>query len=81
MNKPEFSKEQVDNLNKYQQSKTVHPYTCGSPKNIPECKRQSAWQRRLNGEQVEFSDENEGVLIATEKGWMCPCGKYTQDWY
>ncbi len=21
---------------------------------------------------------NEGVLIATKEGWICPCGKYTQ---
>jgi hypothetical protein len=24
--------------------------------------------------------ENDGVLIATEQGWICPCGKYKQDW-
>jgi len=24
--------------------------------------------------------ENEGTLIATTNGWVCPCGKYTQDW-
>lgn len=24
--------------------------------------------------------ENEGILIATEEGWICPCGQYTQLW-
>lgn len=22
----------------------------------------------------------EGALIATEEGWVCPCGKWKQDW-
>lgn len=26
--------------------------------------------------QVELND---GVLIATENGWVCPCGKYKQN--
>ena len=24
--------------------------------------------------------EDDGILIARETGWVCPCGKYTQDW-
>jgi hypothetical protein len=24
--------------------------------------------------------ENEGLLTATNDGWVCPCGKYRQDW-
>ena len=28
------------------------------------------------------SEENNwGELIATEDGWICPCGKYKQNWY
>lgn len=31
----------------------------------------------------EFCDrsktENEGILIATNQGWICPCGQYTQN--
>ncbi len=23
---------------------------------------------------------NNGILIATTEGWICPCGKYKQDW-
>jgi len=24
--------------------------------------------------------KNEGELIPYSEGWICPCGKYTQDW-
>lgn len=24
--------------------------------------------------------EDEGILIATKDGWVCPCGKYKQNW-
>ena len=26
-------------------------------------------------------DLNDGVLIATENCWICPCGNYKEDWY
>lgn len=26
-------------------------------------------------------DNDQGILIPREEGWICPCGKYTQDWY
>lgn len=80
MIKAPFTKEQVDTLNYYQEGNMGHPYTCGGSGRIPECKRQIAYDKRFKGEQVEFTNENEGVLIATEQGWVCPCGKYTQDW-
>lgn len=79
MNK-NFNKENVDMLNERQRLKHFHPYTCDGH-NIPECKRELAFAKRNDGFVVEFSDENEGVLIATENGWICPCGKYTQDWF
>lgn len=25
-------------------------------------------------------DLNEGILIPIEEGWICPCGKYRQNW-
>lgn len=25
-------------------------------------------------------EHNDGILIATTEGWICPCGKYKQDW-
>jgi hypothetical protein len=80
MNK-DFSKENIDKLNKQQQSVNQHQYTCGGSGHIPECKRQLSYDKRFKGEQVDFTNENEGVLIATENGWVCPCGKYTQDWF
>lgn len=42
-----------------------HPFTCMSP-DIVEC-------QRANG-------QNEGKLIPRPEGWICPCGKYTQNW-
>ena len=79
MNK-KFSKEVIEKLNEQQISGKYHPYTC-SGNGIPECKRQNSYEARQNGEQIPYNNETEGVLIATENGWVCPCGKYTQDWY
>ena len=31
-----------------------------------------------NCERTEREDQ--GVLIPTAEGWVCPCGKYKQDW-
>lgn len=59
-----FTQEQIDYLNLWQNG-PVHPFTC-SGHNIPECTRASG--------------ESEGILIATSDGWICPCGKYTQNW-
>lgn len=25
--------------------------------------------------------ENDGALIATTEGWICPCGDYKQNWH
>lgn len=65
----EFSKEIIEKLNKQQQDGKFHPYTCN--RNFPEC-------------EVVLDPSNylkDGILIATEKGWICPCGKYKQNWY
>lgn len=74
-----YSQEYINNLNERQKSGKVHPYTC-SGHNISECNRSKAYERRHNGDgsEVPYTDENEGVLIATKDGWICPCGKYTQ---
>lgn len=62
-----FTDQEVENLNKYQQSGLFHPFTCGgSDWGIEECER-------ANG-------TGEGLLTATSGGWVCPCGKYKQDW-
>ena len=65
--KAPFTKEQVINLNLYQFSKgMVHPFTCCSPDDIPECERRAK--------------KSDGMLLADIEGWTCPCGKYKQDW-
>ena len=64
--KAPFTPEQVENLNEYQKLGKWHPFTCCSPEDISECQRRSG--------------ENEGLLVASEEGWTCPCGKYKQDW-
>jgi hypothetical protein len=61
-----FTDEQVEKLNRFQSTKSIHPFTCCTPSEIREC------QRRLR--------RNEGILIATNDGWVCPCGEYVQDW-
>jgi hypothetical protein len=65
-NTPLWSNEEVDSLNKYQNGGHFHPFTCCGPSEIKECER--------------ISGKSEGLLIATENGWVCPCGKYTQNW-
>lgn len=76
-----FTKEIVEQLNNQQKSGTVHPYTCGGGNGEKECKRTISYDKRRRGEDIDYTDENEGVLIATENGWICPCGKYTQNWH
>lgn len=61
-----FSNEQVENLNKFQQSGMFHPFTCCSAGSAEKCERRNGL--------------SEGVLIATPEGWVCPCGEYKQNW-
>ena len=63
-----FNKEQIDALNKYQNSGRFHPFTCD--RGEKECE--------VNIRPRDYSKD--GVLIAVEDGWICPCGKYKQDW-
>lgn len=39
------------------------------------------WQMAniIASKDIPYTDENEGVLIATIEGWICPCGEYTQN--
>ena len=64
--KAPFTEEQVKKLEEWQANDRLHPFTCCSPEDIKECQRRSK--------------ENEGILIPHKEGWICPCGKYTQDW-
>ena len=76
-----FTQEQVDNLNSYQLGGSFHPFTCcGGNKNTPNCLRNKSTEDRSNGIDVPYTNETEGILIATEEGWICPCGQYTQKW-
>ena len=61
-----FTDEQVEKLNEFQNEGKMHPFTCCSPSNINKCMR----RKRVN----------EGLLIATNEGWVCPCGKIKQSW-
>jgi len=79
MNK-DFSEENIKKLNEQQTSGKFHPYTCCG-ENVPECKRNQSYEARRKGETIPYTAENEGVLIATKDGWICPCGKYKQDWF
>lgn len=63
-----FSNEQVKSLNDYQQERIFHPFTCD--RKSPEC------ETKTNPDDILA----EGVLIATTEGWVCPCGKYKQNW-
>lgn len=65
--KAPFTDEQVKTLNEYQKCGMMHPFTCCSPEDIPECLRTKG-------------GPHEGLLVATTEGWVCPCGKYKQDW-
>ncbi len=58
--KAPFTNEQVERINKFQESNAFHPYTC-----------MGAYCNRI---------PYGGRLIATNEGFVCPCGKYTQDW-
>lgn len=65
--KPVFTEEEVRLLNEFQQAGKYHPFTC--------CGTTS------DGEKCDRSKQpNDGELIATTSGWICPCGKYTQNW-
>ena len=74
-----FTPEQVEALKQFQDMKMFHPFTCCTH-NTTTCKRHLANEDRMNGKEVPYTDENEGVLIPTENGWVCPCGDYTQNW-
>ena len=73
--KAPFTKKQVNSLNKFQKETRYHPFTCCSPEEIVECTRAS---KEIDGEIIKGTTD--GLLVATEEGWVCPCGRYKQDW-
>lgn len=61
-----WTDDELANLNRFQTLGFMHEFTCCSPEEIPECQRRTK--------------QNGGMLTATTDGWVCPCGKYKQDW-
>ena len=73
--KAPYTDEQVKSLNEFQNNGIIHPFTCCSPSYINECTRAC---KEIDGKIVEGTTD--GLLVATKDGWICPCGKYKQDW-
>lgn len=69
MIKAPFTPEQVEALNRSQREGEFHPFTCGGD-------RGDAAHRKY---AKENGDRDWGLLVATEKGWVCPVCGYTQD--
>lgn len=67
--KSPWTQEEVNELNNLQKSGKFHPYTCD--REAKECE--------VNQIPRDFSKD--GILIATKDGWICPCGKYRQNWH
>ena len=74
--KAPFTEEQVKKINEYQNRGNMHPFTCCSPDDIDECQR----KRKTYPDGRVAGGLNEGILIATTEGLVCPCGKYKQNW-
>ena len=64
-----WNDEQVAKLNEFQRYTTMHPFTCGSNRHDV---AHVAW--------AEEHDEDNGQLVATNAGWICPVCNYTQNW-
>lgn len=56
----------IEELNEQQKSGLVHPYTCDRKHKDCETKI------------LPRDYSKDGILIATEDGWICPCGKYKE---
>lgn len=72
--KAPWSLAQVKALIDWQTNGMVHPFTCIG---------QVAAYKKDHETVVDRSRENcpnQGILLPTESGWVCPCGKYRQDW-
>lgn len=61
---PPWSTDQVAQLNAWQRSDFVHPFTC---------------DHRSDGRHGELYGDT-GTLVATINGWICPWCSYTQNW-
>ena len=61
-----WTDEQIEHLRRRQADRTLHPYTCGGLGPDDVC-------HRARG-------VDDGVLIPTREGFVCPCGEYRQEW-
>lgn len=64
-----FTPEQVEALNRWQNTPWVHPFTCGNDRGDD---AHVAYQIEHGGDL--------GQLVATPEGWKCPVCGYSQDW-
>lgn len=66
-----WTDEQVAALNEFQRLRRFHPFTCGSG-------------NRSDAAHLAARDHlglrDNGALVATREGWICPACDYTQDW-
>lgn len=64
---PPWSEEEVSALNAYQQHAPMHPFTCPN---------RGDDEHRIDGAR------DEGILVATPEGWVCPAPScpYVQSW-
>lgn len=74
--KTPFTEEQVKNLNIYQKSGSFHAFTCIGRPYIHKAK--PGMMGKL--ERSRLACPNDGMLKATEDGWVCPCGEHRQNW-
>ena len=86
-----FTKEKVDELNRYQEEGRFHPYTClhdGDDHIKFEFER---YHKGENYKDYLINEKSKGIpyphmeftqtnLIATEYGWICPVCDYKQGW-
>lgn len=59
-----FTPTQVENLNAWQHSNIMHPFTCAN---------------RGDGKHGQYAGDK-GSLVATVRGWICLFCDYQQDW-
>lgn len=77
-----FTDEQVQKLSKWQNGETTFPSTT-----LPSDKGELILHMPphpftcCSHEGCNRAEQpDEGALIPTNEGWICPCGKYTQNW-
>jgi hypothetical protein len=65
-----FTLEQVESLNKFQYNRRYHPFTCGNDRS----------DKAHKGYATAHDFPDNGLLVATQEGWVCPVCRYTQSW-